>query len=90
MARQAITTRYLGATNHRGSRVKAYAQAGTKTIPWDHALDPEDNHRAAAEALANDRRWLEPRAYSGVVRTPRLVAGALPSGDGYAFVFVEE
>jgi hypothetical protein len=33
--RQAIVTRYLGATDYRGARVKATAYAGSVTLPWD-------------------------------------------------------
>jgi hypothetical protein len=52
---QAIETKFLGPTNYRGSRVKAIAQAGSVTVPWDHALSTEANHDAAARALI--LRW---------------------------------
>jgi hypothetical protein len=55
MKMQAIQTRYL--TNVRGSRVKAFAEAGSVTLSWDHRLNPEGNHQAAAEALANKLGW---------------------------------
>jgi hypothetical protein len=49
-----ITTKFIGPTNARGSRVKATSSSGkTKTIDWQHALNSDDNHAAAAEALAN-------------------------------------
>jgi hypothetical protein len=38
---QAIITKYLSATNHRGARVKASAQAGSLTVGWDDGLDVE-------------------------------------------------
>lgn len=52
-----IKTRFLGPTNHRGSRVVAthkWDRDTTKrvTVSWDHALDAEENHLAAAKALA--------------------------------------
>lgn len=77
--RQAITTKYLGATNHRGSRVVARAQAGRITIPWDDALDVAENHLKAATALAWKYGWLDFSA---------LVGGAMPDGAGYCFVLV--
>jgi hypothetical protein len=77
--RQAIVTKYLGPTNFRGARVKASAQAGNIVIPWDDALDMDENHAAAAHKFANGRDWL---AYS------TLVGGALPDGTGYCFVLV--
>jgi hypothetical protein len=55
--RQAIVTKYLGPTNFRGSRVKATASAGSVTVSWDHALDAESNHVAAAKALAVKYGW---------------------------------
>ena len=55
-----IVTRYLGPTNHRGSRVVATHRRDSsrsscnpwrKALPWDHALSSEANHQAAAQAL---------------------------------------
>ena len=51
-----IITRYLGPTNHRGSRVVATHKRDSEktyraTIDWDHQLDSTANHLAAAEAL---------------------------------------
>ena len=79
---QAITTRYLGATDYHPSRVKARAQAGSLTVSWDHALDVEANHRLAALALARKLGWDDPRHYG------RWHGGALPDDTGYAFVSV--
>lgn len=72
---QAITTKFLGPTNSRGSRVKATAQAGSVTINWDHGLNSQQNHCAAAQALAHKCGW-----------EGRYVGGAMPDG-GYTFVF---
>ena len=57
-----ITTKYLPATNHRGSRIKAYRadhDAGdtTITVPYDHELDLGKNHRIAAQTLASKLDW---------------------------------
>lgn len=51
-----IITRYLGPTDYRGSRVVAThkrdnGQTWRKVVSWDHALNSEQNHQAAAEAL---------------------------------------
>lgn len=54
---QAIETRYLGPTNSRGARVKASCEAGSVTVPWDHALDSIANHDAAARALIFKLGW---------------------------------
>ena len=54
----AILTKFFGPTNTRGSRVKAYTCTGLQlTISWDHALDSEANHTAAAKALATKMGW---------------------------------
>ena len=49
---QAIQTKYLPATNRRGDRIIAKCHSGKITVPWNWALDTEENHRAAAYALA--------------------------------------
>lgn len=54
----AILTKYLGPTNYRGARIKAYTESGiTETVYWDHAKTIEENHTAAAEALAEKMTW---------------------------------
>jgi hypothetical protein len=72
--RQAIKTKYLGPSNVRGARVKASSDAGSVTLPWNHALGIEDNHAAAAKVLAEKWGW-----------GGRWFGGGLP-GSGYAFV----
>ena len=62
---QAITTKYLGPTYTRGSRVKATCQAGSVTVPWDHAKNSDENHTAAAVALCKRFGW------RGILRTER-------------------
>lgn len=73
--RQAITTRYAGPTDSRGSRVIARCQAKRITVPWDHALDAEANHTAAALELARQLGW-----------DGEWLGGGLPDDSGYAFV----
>lgn len=47
-----ITTKYLGPTNTRGSRIKATASSGPSvTIGYDPALNSGPNHDAAARKL---------------------------------------
>lgn len=75
--RQAITTKYLGPTDCRGSRVNARAQAGAITISWDDALDSDDNYAAAAKALAARYGWCG-----------CWVAGGAPRGHGNVYVWV--
>lgn len=76
--RQAIVTKYLAPTSQRGSRVKATAEAGSVTIPWDHARNIDENHREAAQRLAEKYGWHAKHS---------LVGGVLPGG-GYCFVMI--
>jgi hypothetical protein len=75
---QAIETKYLGATNTKGGRIKATAWAGNVTVPYDHALNSDGNHKAAADALIAKFGWQGTFAQGGNVK-----------GDGYYFVNVE-
>lgn len=54
---QAIITHYFGPTNYRGSRIKAKAAAGHLFLPWNCALNSDENHNAAAKALAEKLDW---------------------------------
>ena len=78
--RQAIQTRFMGPTNTKGSRVRAWCDAKSMTFGWDHSKNSPQNHEAAADALARGLGWLDDGS--------KLVGGGLP-GSGYAFVIVE-
>jgi hypothetical protein len=78
LIRQAIVTKFLAPTNFKGSRVKATAEAGSVTLSWNHALNGDRNHAAAAQALAQKYKW--DGAY---------YAGGIPGHSGYAFVCVD-
>ncbi len=73
--RQAIVTKFLGPTNTRGSRIKAIASAGSKTIEYDHALNTDGNHAAAAKALAEQFKW-----------NGWWFGGGMPEGNGNVYV----
>jgi hypothetical protein len=72
---QAINTKSFGPGNVRGSRVKASAQAGSIFVGWDHALNYERNHAAAAQALATKFGWHGP-----------WIGGGMPNGGGMVWV----
>ncbi len=75
--RQAIVTKWLGPTNHKGARVRATAQAGTVVVDWDHAEGVDANHSWAALELMRKLGW-----------AGRLVGGEVPDGTGNAYVIV--
>lgn len=72
---QAITTKFLPATNTRGSRIRASAQDGSVTVGYNHALGSDPNHDEAAKALIAKLGW-----------GGKWVRGALPDGKGNAYV----
>lgn len=72
---QAITTKYIGPSNTRGSRIKATAAAGSVTIEYDDGLNSAANHSKAAEALAVKYGW-----------RGNWLMGGMPEGTGYCFV----
>ncbi len=58
MVYQAITTKYLSPTNTKGARIRATSASGiSKTVAYDHALDAEGNHLAAARYLVAYLNW---------------------------------
>jgi len=76
---QAIQVKYLGATNYRGDRLKATAQAGSKTVSREYGLNVADQALELATEFANELGWLD----SGLT----LAQGALPNGD-YCHVLI--
>jgi hypothetical protein len=53
-----ITTRYLGPTNYRGSRIKASDQDGNKVImTYRDEFNSEENHKTVAKALCEKMGW---------------------------------
>lgn len=72
---KAITTKYRGPTNTRGSRIIASDEDGNRvSIPYPHELSGILVHAKAALALCEKMKWTGP-----------LIGGSLK--DGYAFVF---
>jgi hypothetical protein len=78
MTYQAIETKYYGPTNHRGSRIKAYAQCGKVWVHYDHGLSTQENHASAAMAFLRQWEW-----------EGSWVQGANAANTGYVFVQAE-
>jgi hypothetical protein len=84
---QAITTKYLGPTNRRGSRVKATTAGGDSlTLTWDDALNSDTNHASAAQALAANLDW-SGKWYAGGLKTGMVFVSAT-TGDDCAFIII--
>lgn len=75
--RQAIETKFYGPTNGSGSRIRAKAWAGSMRTHYNHALNAEQNHIAAAKAFAEKMEW------DGL-----WIGGGRADGRGYVFVNV--
>jgi hypothetical protein len=59
IAKQAISTKKIGATNSRGSRITAVTSSGIKlTIPYPYELSGVNCHAVAAEKLARQLEWI--------------------------------
>ena len=73
---QAITTKYLGPTDTRDSRIIVRSASGRMTVAWAHELDIEDNHARAAwlyiRKRIDDGDWRDDDA--------PWIAGSLPDG----------
>jgi hypothetical protein len=73
---QAITTKYLPATNTKPSRISAASESGLRVIiSYDDAFDAQKNHAAAAAELCAKLNW-----------HGQLASGATKAG--YVFVFI--
>ena len=85
---QAIETKYLGPTNVRGSRIKASCGRGSITVSCDDALNTEDAHIAAVDALIAKFVKEDEKRY-GTNKNPwsnKRVCGG--TKKGYVHVFV--
>ena len=54
---QAITTKYLGPTDTKGSRIKASCEAWSIAIYYDHEFSASENHDSACKALLSKLEW---------------------------------
>ena len=78
---KAIQTKYHGPTNYRGARITATAGSNRVTLSYDHALNSDDNHDAAALALCAKLGWTKQHLMRGTLESP---AGA-SLGNVYTF-----
>ena len=59
--KQTIRTKSHSATNTLGRRISAATTKVRIYVPYDHALDYEDNHAAACQELCARLGWTGPR-----------------------------
>ena len=73
--KRAILIKFLGATNTKGTRIKASVVSSSVTVPLDYGAGQEQRIRQAVDSLLDKLEW------SG-----EYIIGVLPSGD-YVAVF---
>lgn len=78
----AITTKYFGPTNTKGSRVKVTSSFSSKFVAWDDALDAEENHALAAAVYIHEVN----KCRAGDLGWTIVGGGSLPDESGYAFI----
>ena len=72
---KAITTKYHGATDRRGSRISASdCDANRVSIPFPHELSHDDAHRKAAQALCDKMGW-----------KGSMIQGGIKNGEVFVF-----
>ena len=79
---QAIVTKYLGPTNVRGSRIKAWCERGSITVSYDDSVS--DAHEVAVRALVAKFVKEDEKGY-GTTKNPwarPMIQGGLPKGCG--------
>lgn len=72
---QAIHTKILPPTGHKGCRIKAKCWAGSITIPFPYEAYTDEAHMQAAQELLAKVGWTDERYYG------KLHQGILPNGD---------
>ncbi len=63
---QSIETKFIPATNHKCSRIKAASSGGLSvTLGWEDALNADQNHQRAAKTLILKYGWDHHAWFSG-------------------------
>ena len=83
---QTITTKFIGPTNTKGSRIMVKSWLKNKSFGWDHALNSEANHKAAAQQLVDVLNADRVSKGYGDFQWTIIAAGSMPDGKGYACI----
>lgn len=79
---QAIHTKYIGATNTKPSRIKAYTHDGLSAyVSYPHEFDGQQAHYQAVKELAKKHKLTWP--------IDRMTWGDSADGKGYVFCFAD-
>lgn len=83
---QTITTAFAGPTNTKGSRVMVKSWLKNKAFAWDHALNSEGNHKAAAQKLVDILNSDRVKKGYGDYQWNIIASGSMPDGKGNAYI----
>jgi hypothetical protein len=73
---KAITVKYIGPTDRRGSRLKAFdSDNNSVTIPYPHGMKQSESHRKAAEMLRDKMGW-----------QGEMISGGTKEGEVFVFL----
>ena len=90
---QAIQTKYIPASNTRGSRIKATADRGSISIPYPHEIDSWQVHAFAAQKLCEKFTAEDLKQFgTPITKNPwarAFVSGAMPNNKGECHIFVD-
>lgn len=82
---QTIVTKYFGATNTRGSSIKATAERGSISVPYPHEINSNDVHAHAAQKLCEMFAADDLKDYgTPITKNPwsrSFVSGAMPGSS---------
>lgn len=82
---QTVTTKYLPATNTRGSRIKVSSWLNSRTYSYDYSASCA--HEAAFnEWLKDTNKYLNDHSHGGHTGFKLVAKGSLPDGKGYGFI----
>lgn len=93
---QAIVTKFLCATNTRGSRILVKSWQGATTWNYDHVMDSNDNHAGAIRAHImhiSKRAWdagheVDYKIVGEVIGENWRWLAANPDGKGYTAIVI--
>lgn len=90
---QAIVTKFIPATNLKGSRIKAQCERGSITLCYPHEINQSDVHAWAAQKLCEKFAAEDLKQYgTPVTKNPwmrNFVSGGLHGNKGECHVFVD-
>jgi hypothetical protein len=79
---KAIQTKFFGATNTKGARIKVWAEDNkVKFVPYDHGLDLDQQSEKIAAEYAESLGWLQNGRYA-------LHTGSIATGYVHVLYYI--